>query len=120
MPEADLVVYGSLQTLLASEILFRRLHRDVAEQELDLPQFASGCMTQACTGPAKVVWRDFRKASLPDVFLTTVSDLIKGAPYYEVVEPRLVPLKDWSETADPELRVRGRFLTGFSSSRISS
>ena len=48
------------------------------------------------------------KASLPDVFLTTVSYPIKGTPYYEDVEPRLVRLKDWSKTTDRDLTVRGR------------
>ena len=72
--DADLVVYRSLQTLLASEILLRRLHRDVAEQELNLLQFASGCMTKACTGPAEVVWRDFRQAELCGIFLYDMPD----------------------------------------------
>ncbi len=72
--DADLVVCRSLQTLLAAEILFRRLHRDVAEQELDLLQFASGCVTQACTGPAEVVWRDFRQAELCGIFLHDMPD----------------------------------------------
>src|SRR5207249_8076317 len=72
--DADLVVYRSLQTLLASEILFRRLHRDVVEQELDLLQFASDCVTQACTGPAEVVWRDFRQAELCGIFLHDMPD----------------------------------------------
>ncbi len=48
------------------------------------------------------------KASLPDVFLTTVSYPIKGTPYYEDVAPRLVRREDWSQTTDREVGVRGR------------
>lgn len=48
------------------------------------------------------------KASLPDVFLTTVSYPIKGTPYYEEVAPRLVSIDAWSRSTDRQLLIRGR------------
>ncbi len=83
--DADLVVYRSL----ASEILFRRLHRDVAEQELDLLQFAFGCMTHACTGPAKVVWRaTFDKPSFAAYSFTTCQTSFSVMPSPQAVPAR--------------------------------
>ncbi len=46
--------------------------------------------------------------SKPDVFFTTVSYPIKGTPYYDQVQSRLVQLKPWSQSSDREIRIRGR------------
>ena len=43
---ADTVVDGSADSLLATEITFSRLHRNVSEKELDLLQFSSSGMAQ--------------------------------------------------------------------------
>lgn len=43
---ADMVVDGSADSLLATEITFSRLHRNVSEKELDLLQFSSSGMAQ--------------------------------------------------------------------------
>ncbi len=48
------------------------------------------------------------KKSRPDVFFTTVSYPIKGTPYYEEVESRLVAAKAWAEGSDRDYRVAGR------------
>ena len=48
------------------------------------------------------------KACVPDVFFTTVSYPIKGTPYYEEVEPKLVQLGAWSTSTDRDVKVRGR------------
>jgi anaerobic magnesium-protoporphyrin IX monomethyl ester cyclase len=48
------------------------------------------------------------KSSMPDVFLTTVSYPIRGTPYYEEVESRLVNLAEWSRTTDRDFKLRGR------------
>jgi anaerobic magnesium-protoporphyrin IX monomethyl ester cyclase len=48
------------------------------------------------------------KACVPDVFLTTVSYPIKGTPYFDVVAPRLVSLRDWARSGDRELKIAGR------------
>ncbi len=48
------------------------------------------------------------KQSDPDAFLTTVSYPIKGTPYFDEVESRLVNLKPWAEGSDRDYRIRGR------------
>ena len=42
--DAQSVVHGDSELLLASQVTLSRLDRDVAEQELDLIQFAAGKM----------------------------------------------------------------------------
>ncbi len=42
--DADVVVHGSANPLLAAEIAFRCLHGNVAEKELDLFQFSTRSM----------------------------------------------------------------------------
>jgi radical SAM superfamily enzyme YgiQ (UPF0313 family) len=44
----------------------------------------------------------------PDVFFTTVSYPIKGTPYYQQIENKLVQLKPWAQTSDREIRIAGR------------
>jgi radical SAM superfamily enzyme YgiQ (UPF0313 family) len=44
----------------------------------------------------------------PDVFFTTVSYPIKGTPYYQQVQSKLVQLKPWAQTSDREIRIAGR------------
>ncbi len=51
---------------------------------------------------------DHLKASDPDLFLTTVAYPIKGTPYYEEVEDRVIPMKSWSEGSDRDFTVAGR------------
>jgi len=48
------------------------------------------------------------KACRPDVFFTTVSYPIKGTPYYEEVQSKLVQLGEWSSTTDREIKIKGR------------
>ena len=48
------------------------------------------------------------KRTAPDVFLTTVSYPIKGTPYYERVESRIVATGSWAERTDRDLVIRGR------------
>jgi radical SAM superfamily enzyme YgiQ (UPF0313 family) len=48
------------------------------------------------------------KKTDPDVFFTTVSYPIKGTPYFDDVERRLVPLQPWAEGSDRDYRIRGR------------
>lgn len=44
----------------------------------------------------------------PDIFFTTVSYPIKGTPYYQQVQNKLVQLKTWAETSDREIKIAGR------------
>lgn len=48
------------------------------------------------------------KQSNPDVFLTTVAYPIKGTPYYNEVQDRVIPLKTWDEGSDRDFTVAGR------------
>jgi radical SAM superfamily enzyme YgiQ (UPF0313 family)/SAM-dependent methyltransferase len=51
---------------------------------------------------------DHLKAAPPDRVLTTVAYPIKGTPYYDKVEDRVVRLKVWSEGSDRDFAVAGR------------
>jgi anaerobic magnesium-protoporphyrin IX monomethyl ester cyclase len=44
----------------------------------------------------------------PDIFLTTVSYPIKGTPYFDKVQSRLVNIGPWSATTDRAFQIRGR------------
>jgi radical SAM superfamily enzyme YgiQ (UPF0313 family) len=46
--------------------------------------------------------------SKPDIFFTTVSYPIKGTPYYQQVQSKLVQLQPWAQTSDREIRIAGR------------
>lgn len=48
------------------------------------------------------------EAARPDHFLTTVVYPVKGTPYYERVQDRVVPLPSWEEGSDRDLGVAGR------------
>lgn len=47
-------------------------------------------------------------ACSPDVFLTTVAYPIKGTPYFDQVNGRLIPLGDWRTRTDRDVVIRGR------------
>jgi hypothetical protein len=70
--DPDSIIHGGPDALLATEIPFRCLDRDVAKQELYLFQFASRRVAQPRAGPSKVVGRQlldggFRGALTNDV-----------------------------------------------------
>lgn len=46
--------------------------------------------------------------SKPDIFFTTVSYPIKGTPYYQEIQSKLVQLKPWGESSDREIKIVGR------------
>jgi radical SAM superfamily enzyme YgiQ (UPF0313 family) len=46
--------------------------------------------------------------SNPDIFFTTVSYPIKGTPYYNQVQSKLVQLKPWTQGSDRDIQIRGR------------
>ena len=48
------------------------------------------------------------RKSQPDIFFTTVSYPIKGTPYYQEIQSKLVQLKPWAQGSDREIRIRGR------------
>ncbi len=51
---------------------------------------------------------DHLKKSNPDVFLTTVAYPIKGTPYYNEIESRVIDTMQWQERTDRDLTVAGR------------
>ena len=51
--------------------------------------------------------------SQPDIFFTTVSYPIKGTPYYQQVESKLVQLNSWNKSSDREIKIRGRHSRAF-------
>ena len=51
---------------------------------------------------------DHLKKSAPDLFLTTVAYPIKGTPYYNEVESRVLESMPWHERTDRDLTVAGR------------
>jgi radical SAM superfamily enzyme YgiQ (UPF0313 family) len=44
----------------------------------------------------------------PDTFLTTVTYPIQGTPYHQEVAEKLVQLKDWTQSTDRDVAIRGR------------
>lgn len=48
------------------------------------------------------------KSALPDDVLTTLAYPIKGTPYYEDVQDKVVSLKDWDEGSDRDVTILGR------------
>lgn len=48
------------------------------------------------------------KACKPDVCFTTVSYPIKGTPYYQRMQSRLVTLGEWNKSTDRDIRIQGR------------
>ncbi len=59
-------------------------------------------------------WEDIRatiehvKVSNPDIFLTTVAYPIRGTSYFREVQDRVVSSKNWRESSDRDLEIRGR------------
>ena len=56
--DAKSVVYCHSQTLLAANIAFGGLHRDMPEEKLDLLKLAPRIMAEACTGPPEIMRLD--------------------------------------------------------------
>jgi len=50
--DADAVVNGSPDSLLAAQVSFGNLHGHMPKKELNLVQFSAGAVAQLCTGPA--------------------------------------------------------------------
>lgn len=48
------------------------------------------------------------KQSNPDTFLTTVAYPIRGTPYFERVQHRVVSARKWAEGSDRDFQLRGR------------
>jgi radical SAM superfamily enzyme YgiQ (UPF0313 family) len=53
------------------------------------------------------------RACRPDVFLTTVTYPIKGTPYHDQVQERLVQFGTWRTSTDRDVQIRGRHSRAF-------
>src|SRR5689334_4063688 len=67
--DADTIVYGTLDSLLAAQVPFRRLYGNMAQQKLYLLQLSSRCMAEPRTRAPKVVWRQFGNSCFAREFL---------------------------------------------------
>ena len=72
--DADVVVHGSANPLLASEITLGCLHGDVPEKELDLIQFSTRCMAQLRARTPQVMRRYLGKPEFPRILFHDVPD----------------------------------------------
>jgi hypothetical protein len=63
------VVDGVLEPLLAPEVTLRRLDGDVAQEKLNLFQFACGLVAQPRAGPTQIVRRYGRKTAVLGISL---------------------------------------------------
>ncbi len=56
--DAKSVVYSYSQTLLAANIAFGGLHRDMPEKKLDMLELAPRIMAETRAGPPEIMWRE--------------------------------------------------------------
>jgi hypothetical protein len=63
---ADVIVEGNTQLLLATEVLLCCLHAYVSKKKLDLPQFAAREVAETSTRPPQIV-RARREIPMPPV-----------------------------------------------------
>jgi radical SAM superfamily enzyme YgiQ (UPF0313 family) len=48
------------------------------------------------------------KVSSPDIYLTTVAYPIRGTSYFQEVQDRVMSSRNWGESSDRDLQIRGR------------
>jgi hypothetical protein len=84
--DANPVVSGGSNSLLAAEVSLGRLNRYVPNEELNLFQFAALSITQPGTCPSAIVRRDLLDARLRDVLADDLPDCLSVKP-----SPRAVP-----------------------------
>ena len=100
--DAEVVVHGSLNPLLAAEIPFCCLHGNVAQKELNLLQFAACGMAQLCARAAKIMWSEPRKTE----FLRALFHDVPDHPLRYSITPMLACSTDASK--QPSCRNPGR------------
>jgi hypothetical protein len=76
--KVEAVVYRLSQVLLAAQVSFGRLHRCVAEQELNLFDLPATRMTQLRARSPQIVWRDALQPRLFAAALDHVPDHVLG------------------------------------------
>jgi hypothetical protein len=71
---AEPIIYGFPNPLVASQVFLRCLHGHMAEQELDLFQFSSRIVAESGTRSPEIVRSEFENSQSFRVFLDNVSD----------------------------------------------
>ena len=72
--DTEFVVYGYSQTLLAANIAFGGLHRDMPEKKLYLLELAPRIMAETRTGPPEIMWRETGNVHTRGSLLDNVPD----------------------------------------------
>lgn len=85
--------------LFTAEIFLSGLHRDVAQQELNLFQLAPGAVAETGTRPSKIMWRELCNSHLGPVLL----DKMPHHPLAHFGAPSRSPATDANE-----ITARGR------------
>ena len=91
--DADAVVDGSPDSLLAAQVSFGSLHGHMPKKKLNLLQFSAGCMTQLRTRPAQIMRRQLGKAGLSRVLFYDMPD----KSFRDAVAPMFACPTDTSE-----------------------
>src|ERR1039458_2472425 len=100
--DAEVIIHGPLNPLLAAEIPFGCLHGNVAQKELNLLQFAACGMAQLCARAAKIMWSEPRKTE----FLRVLFHHVPDHPLRYSITPMLACSTDASK--QPSCRNPGR------------
>ncbi len=100
--DAEVIIHGPLNPLLAAEVPFGCLHLTVTQKELNLLQFAACGMAQLCARAAKIMWSEPRQTE----FLRGLSHLMPDHPLRYSITPMLACSTDASK--QPSCRNPGR------------
>ena len=91
--DADVVIHGTVDPLLAAEIVFSCLDGNVPEKELDLIQLSTRCMAQLRARPPEIMRRHSGKPEFPSVLFHHVPNY----PFRYAVTPVFACPTDTSE-----------------------
>jgi hypothetical protein len=78
--DANAIIDGGSNSLLAAQVAFGRLHRNVPQEKLDLLQLPSRSMAEPSTGPPQIVRRQFGHSNASGGFLHDVPNRLYRHP----------------------------------------
>src|SRR6266853_3483907 len=78
--DANPIIDGGSNSLLAAKVAFGRLHRNVPQEKLNLLQLASRCVAEPSTGPSQIVRRQLRHSDASGGLLHNVPNRLYGHP----------------------------------------
>jgi hypothetical protein len=78
--DANPIIDGGSNSLLAAQVAFGRLHRNVPQEKLDLLQLPSRSMAEPSTGPPQIVRRQFGHSNASGGFLHDVPNRLYRHP----------------------------------------